>query len=105
MVTFGAPAGGRAAGSSRGARPDLTLALGASGRQHESQGLTLAHNGHIVGLMDSPTAELVTLKTRVEKSVADELAKIARSRDRSVAAELRRAIDAHVTDARKDGRK
>lgn len=49
--------------------------------------------------------ELVTLKTRVPKSVADHLAKIAQSRDRSVAAELRQAIDAHLTDARKDGRK
>ena len=49
--------------------------------------------------------ELVTLKTRVPRTVADELAKIARVRDRSIAAELRQAIDAHVTDARKDGRK
>lgn len=49
--------------------------------------------------------ELVTLKTRVEREVADELAEIARSRDRSMAAELRQAIEKHLTDARKDGRK
>lgn len=49
--------------------------------------------------------ELVTLKTRVPRQVADTLSKIAESRDRSIAAELRQAIDRHLSDARKDGRK
>lgn len=48
--------------------------------------------------------ELVTLKTRVPRETADELTQLARRSDRSLAGELRRAIDAHLTDARKDGR-
>jgi predicted DNA-binding protein len=49
--------------------------------------------------------ELVTLKTRVPREVADRLAELADDADRSLAAELRRAIDRYLTDARKDGRK
>lgn len=49
--------------------------------------------------------ELVTLKTRVPHEVADELAELAATRDRSLAAELRQAIQSHLSDARKDGRK
>lgn len=52
------------------------------------------------------TVELVTLKTRVPRDVADKLQGLADDADRSLAAELRRAIDSHLkTDARKDGRK
>lgn len=55
--------------------------------------------------MSSGGEELVTLKTRVNREVADELDELARRRDRSLAAELRQAIDSHLSDARKDGRK
>lgn len=44
--------------------------------------------------------ELVTLKTRVPRPVAEELALVARDNDRSLAAELRQAIDRHLTAAR-----
>lgn len=52
----------------------------------------------------SDNEELVTLKTRVPRDVADELGARARAADRSLAAELRRAIDGHLepkTDAPK----
>jgi predicted DNA-binding protein len=49
--------------------------------------------------------ELVTLKTRVPRDVADRLNELASDADRSLAAELRKAIDRHLSDARKDGRK
>lgn len=56
----------------------------------------------------SDNAELVTVKTRVPRDVADSLGSLARRADRSLAAEIRRAIERHLhhenTDARKDGR-
>jgi len=48
--------------------------------------------------------ELVTVKTRVPRTVADELHELAKRRANSVATELRAALDKHLTDARKDGR-
>jgi predicted DNA-binding protein len=55
----------------------------------------------------SDSTELVTLKTRVPREVADRLSELASLEDRSLAAEIRRAIDRHLSnsDARKDGRK
>jgi hypothetical protein len=51
-------------------------------------------------------SELVNLKTRVSKQVAARLEKLARDNERSVAAELRLAVAAHLSDASgKDGRK
>jgi hypothetical protein len=50
--------------------------------------------------------ELVNLKTRVGKTTAARLEKLARSNERSVAAEMRLAIDRHLSEASgKDGRK
>jgi predicted DNA-binding protein len=56
----------------------------------------------------SVTNELVTLRTRVSKTTAGRLDRLAARNERSVAAELRLAIDRHLTEAtstKKDGRK
>jgi len=51
--------------------------------------------------------ELVNLKTRVAKATAARLVRLARSNERSVAAEMRLAIERHLSEAptAKDGRK
>ncbi len=49
---------------------------------------------------------LVTVKTRLQQSKANKLDRLAEKNDRSVAAELRIAIDKHLSEASgKDGRK
>ncbi len=45
------------------------------------------------------TVTLVTLRTRVGKTVAQKLDRLAKANERSVAAELRVAIDQHLKQA------
>jgi predicted DNA-binding protein len=47
---------------------------------------------------------LVTVRTRIDSEKADRLDELAQQNDRSIAAELRIAIDAHLEAAEKDGR-